>query len=519
MSDRDESKDILLSGALRKAVAQTFAKDRDTVTLRYIRTIVEQEHKLGADYFKTDPYWKERSKEIIMEEVDIQTANNPDPDLSSSPIPVATSKGTTSIVKAVIKAPKSKPQPAPKKKAIIAKKTASNVRGKAVPSDDEDEEEDEDKDDNKEDEDKPKSKTKAKAAKPKEKPQPKAKANGVKKKETGDVEMANTTKKDDDDDSVLSDLPSEVEEEVAPKKRGRPKKTEESSNKRIKTVISPKEKKSASPKATSKATPKAADKEAGAESPKASSPVASNPKKMKASAKRTIADDSEDEDVAEDESTKEQPKAKDIPNSDDKTSELEEKPAAEVIAQEESEMSEVFDEEPTRKKRGRKPSNPDGASKAKKTKTTSTKSKATKATAKGGKELTAAEEKIKSLQSWLVKCGIRKVWGRELSKFETSAEKISHLKSLLSDAGMTGQYSLAKAKKIKEDRELAAEVEAVQKGAAVWGESDDDGATRTRASRSGAAAGNGGGGTGRRLVQKSKGFEGLDFLDDQSDSD
>jgi hypothetical protein len=114
---------------------------------------------------------------------------------------------------------------------------------------------------------------------------------------------------------------------------------------------------------------------------------------------------------------------------------------------------------------------------------------------------------------------------------------------------MTGQYSLAKAKKIKEDRELAAEVEAVQKGAAVWGESDDDGATRTRASRSGAAGGNGGGGTGRRLVsiyfykgeescgpmrpcgwgdvlgnranrkqvQKAKGFEGLDFLDDQSD--
>lgn len=69
MADRDESKDILLSGALRKAVAQTFANDRDTVTLRLIRTIVEQQHNLGQDYFKTDPYWKERSKEIIMEEV------------------------------------------------------------------------------------------------------------------------------------------------------------------------------------------------------------------------------------------------------------------------------------------------------------------------------------------------------------------------------------------------------------------------------------------------------------------
>jgi hypothetical protein len=34
---------------------------------------------------------------------------------------------------------------------------------------------------------------------------------------------------------------------------------------------------------------------------------------------------------------------------------------------------------------------------------------------------------------------------------------------------MTGQYSLAKAKKIKEDRELAAEVAAVQQGASDWG--------------------------------------------------
>ncbi|KAI5794939.1 hypothetical protein FPQ18DRAFT_161238 [Pyronema domesticum] len=325
--------------------------------------------------------------------------------------------------------------------------------------------------------------------------------------------MANAADKDDDDDSVLSDLPSGVEEEVVPKKRGRPKKTEEPSNKRVKTVISPKEKKTVSPKVTAKAT-KAAAKDTSPESPKASSPVVASPKKAKASAKRTIADDSEDEDAAEDESPKDKPKAKDTPNSNDKTSESEERPIAEVITQEESEMSELIDEEPTRKKRGRKP-NPDGASKAKKTKTIATKAKATKVATKGGKELTADEEKIKSLQSWLVKCGIRKVWGRELSKYETSSEKISHLKSLLSDAGMTGQYSLAKAKKIKEDRELAAEVEAVQKGAAVWGESDDDGATRTRTSRSGAAGGNGGGGTGRRL--KSKGFEGLDFLDDQSD--
>lgn len=80
---------------------------------------------------------------------------------------------------------------------------------------------------------------------------------------------------------------------------------------------------------------------------------------------------------------------------------------------------------------------------------------------------------------------------------------------------MTGQYSVAKAKKIKEDRELAAEVEWVQKSATDWGKEDDDerGIT-TRAGKSTTAPT-----PGRKLVQKSRGFEGLDFLDDQSDSD
>jgi hypothetical protein len=67
--DRDESQDAVVAGALRKAVATAFRDDRDAVTLRYIRTVVEKELGLGSEYFKLDPYWKDRSKAIVMQEV------------------------------------------------------------------------------------------------------------------------------------------------------------------------------------------------------------------------------------------------------------------------------------------------------------------------------------------------------------------------------------------------------------------------------------------------------------------
>ena len=110
---------------------------------------------------------------------------------------------------------------------------------------------------------------------------------------------------------------------------------------------------------------------------------------------------------------------------------------------------------------------------------------------------------------------IRKQWKRELAKFETPKEKIKHLRGLLEEIGMTGHYSAAKAKKIKDERELKAEVAWVQQGATGWGNDEEDGIT-TRAGKSTASPA---APSGRKLVQKSRGFEGLDFLDDQSDSE
>jgi hypothetical protein len=125
----------------------------------------------------------------------------------------------------------------------------------------------------------------------------------------------------------------------------------------------------------------------------------------------------------------------------------------------ESDVSVVVDEEPKPKKRKRKSSEPADVGQKK--------SKASKS--KADSEVDPDEAEIKRLQGWLVKCGIRKMWWKELKPYESSKAKIKHLKGMLSDAGMTGRYSIEKATQIKEARELAADIEAVKEGAQRWG--------------------------------------------------
>ena len=100
------------------------------------------------------------------------------------------------------------------------------------------------------------------------------------------------------------------------------------------------------------------------------------------------------------------------------------------------------------------------------------------------------QSEIKRLQGWLIKCGIRKFWSKELAPYDTSKAKINHLKEMLADAGMKGRYSLEKAKQIREERELRADLEMVQEGAKQWGtgspeaeEASDSGPRRRRLTR------------------------------------
>ncbi|KAI0382467.1 hypothetical protein F5Y04DRAFT_252715 [Hypomontagnella monticulosa] len=127
-----------------------------------------------------------------------------------------------------------------------------------------------------------------------------------------------------------------------------------------------------------------------------------------------------------------------------------------------SELSSVIDDPPPKKRQSK------GASKSKQ-----------------AKEPSGDEVEVKKLQGQLVKCGVRKIWGIELKKYGDDMKgKIRHLKEMLRDIGMDGRFSEAKAKEIKERRELMADLEAVTEMNRNWG----SGGGHARASRSHAAA-------------------------------
>ena len=161
----------------------------------------------------------------------------------------------------------------------------------------------------------------------------------------------------------------------------------------------------------------------------------------------------------------------------------------------ESEMSIVLDEDPkaAKKKRRRK---------SESKQPTSGKAKTSKARKSSEGPGDPDAEEIKRLQGWLIKCGIRKMWYKELAPHDGSKAKIKHLKEMLADAGMSGRYSKEKADSIREERELKADLEAVQQGDKAWGKGEgDDGSDRDP----------GGSRPKRRLA---KGLQGLDFLND-----
>ncbi|KAL9102525.1 MAG: hypothetical protein Q9163_002334 [Psora crenata] len=176
------------------------------------------------------------------------------------------------------------------------------------------------------------------------------------------------------------------------------------------------------------------------------------------------------------------------------------KPEGQDAEHSSSDMSVLVDEEPNirKNKKRRKLDVRSGAKKLKSSKPTSPLNCNTD---------TDAEE-IKRLQSWLIKCGIRKMWYKELSPYDTSKEKIRHLKNMLAEAGMSGRYSKDKANQIREERELKADLEAVQEREKAWGRAEDNGQED-------------GGAIGKPRGRLSKGLQGLDFLnhDDGEETD
>ncbi|RMD41572.1 hypothetical protein DV735_g3588, partial [Chaetothyriales sp. CBS 134920] len=133
-----------------------------------------------------------------------------------------------------------------------------------------------------------------------------------------------------------------------------------------------------------------------------------------------------------------------------------------------SDLSVLLDEEPTKKSTKKRPS------KSKDSQDKPGQPKQARSKARAKEDLDADQTEIKRLQGWLVKCGIRKVWAKELSAYDSPKAKIKHLKDMLSQVGMTGRFSVEKANRIKEEREMAADIEAIKEGEERWGAGDQD---------------------------------------------
>ncbi|KAL2020292.1 hypothetical protein VTK56DRAFT_8520 [Thermocarpiscus australiensis] len=198
-----------------------------------------------------------------------------------------------------------------------------------------------------------------------------------------------------------------------------------------------------------------------------------------------------------------------------------------------SELSSVIDEAPPpkskRKSKGAAPPKTAGGGRA---------GKSSAAAA----DVSPEDAQIKLLQSQLAKCGVRKVWAFEFKKrgAATPKQKIKCLKEMLAEVGMTGRFSEARAREIKEARELQADLQDVIQAEKVWGVGGGGRGARRRAVKSAKDAevseeeGGNKGGDGGGESDESEDEDGrpsvrgrgparrradLAFLDDESESD
>ncbi|KAJ1899854.1 hypothetical protein LPJ66_001857 [Kickxella alabastrina] len=183
-------------------------------------------------------------------------------------------------------------------------------------------------------------------------------------------------------------------------------------------------------------------------------------------------DGAEDEDEDEDEDTHSDDNKNKI--NDDADTDADD--ASKVDGSEEEGYSDVADEDAPKPKPKKRAAEPQVSEKSKRVKSS------TIITAISSNTLSKANEAtISNLKSYINKCGLRKVWAKELSGMN-AAQQIRHLKKLLDDLGMEGRPTLEKCKKIKDKRELQAELEAMDNNVII---DDRDGspADPTRRSR------------------------------------
>ncbi|KAH8590889.1 hypothetical protein B0O99DRAFT_633719 [Bisporella sp. PMI_857] len=409
---------VKLEAKLRSTIEQVYKENPELLTVKKIRDRVQTELGLEDNFF-TSPEWKDKSKALIKdhaqklidgaeelpESVEVKPRQNP---AKAAPAPAPKKKAIAPTKKAT-KRVSSEEESRPKKrqkKAATPSDIPSEDSSLDLPSEDSAVSAFNDSDDS----NAPKAKRgKAKTRAPARRTSKKSKVVDSDESEAGSEESRDDSLDDDD----------ENDSDASPPPKKKPKKA----------------KKSAPTKSKSKHKVVESDEESDNVSPAEDDP-------------------SEDEKVAP--VKKKTPKNVSAEHKSSFTKQSlpdEDQTGSKANDSDSSEMSVVLDEAPKPKRR-RKSKDP--SSKAPKPK-------------KETKDLAPTEVQIKTLQSQLVKCGVRKIWAFELKKCEDDQEKIRHLQGMLKDIGMTGRFSDQRAKEIKEMRELQADLDAVKEGESAWG--------------------------------------------------
>ncbi|KAF1984463.1 hypothetical protein K402DRAFT_455917 [Aulographum hederae CBS 113979] len=448
MSDSDSDapmgkpSDRQIEQGLRDAVKNHFAtkKPAEDLTVKRLRTVAEKVLKLRTDFFKTDLEWKEKSKTIIQEEVENHDVPPSSPEVNTVPkksMPKKVAPPPKDPKRGTKRASDTKAKPMPRKKQRVAPSEEESELSSAESfksSDSEPEAEET-------------------ASEPElASPPPKVKGKRIQRKKTAEESV-------------------EESEDFSPKQK---------KQKRQPAEKAAPVRKSAKPKAAKKAADEEGSEEDAPEQ-------AAKPSASRRSASTKVIEEDSDEDNAEAASKKDEKEADTESNAEKPSSGRVEEPEApdsegdtpslKPVAKKTSPTNDAADDSSSLSSLIDAPASKPARKKKSTASTKSAKSKTskTKPTKKApAADLSPSEQELKTLQSHLLACGIRKVWSRYLAKYSSNSEKIAHLKELLKDVGMEGRFSAEKAQKIKDERELKAEMEAIQEGEKMWGQSKGD---------------------------------------------
>jgi hypothetical protein len=96
------------------------------------------------------------------------------------------------------------------------------------------------------------------------------------------------------------------------------------------------------------------------------------------------------------------------------------------------------------------------------------------------KSLDKKQEELAKLKSQLAQCGVRKMWAKVLAPIDGESAQIAYLRNMLTEIGMRGRFSKAKAKAIKERREFEQDIKDMQEEAERFLSRSDEGHPATR---------------------------------------